>query len=784
MPFRAIFERAAVGMAQVSLEGRFLLVNQGLCDFCGLSREELLERTFQQITHPDDLDLSVAVCKRLITGEIQTHTSFEKRYVHKDGHVVWGKITIALVRDTVSNEPRYFVSVIEDITQRKQAEQAWHESEKRFRFLVDNAPVLMWIAGPDKLCTYFNKPWLEFTGRSLESELGNGWAEGVHPDDLQRCVGTYTRAFDRREEFRMEYRLRRHDGEYRWIFDIGAPLFNEDRSFSGYIGSCVDITDRKEAEAELEKHRQHLKELVRERTGQLEAANVQLQIDIAERKRVEEALRESETQFRTFFDTVAVGTAELDASGHFLQVNRRLCQITGYSREELLGMTVADLMHPEDRDRDKERLDLHLQGEFPAYELERRCIRKDRSVIWVQLTAAMIRNSDGKLLRSARIIQDISERKRAQEALRLSEERLRILGDNLPNSAVFQYTLEPHGTPRFLYISAGVERLNGVKVEDVLKDASVLFRQIVSPQWPEVLETEKISARDLSMFEREVQMRLPDGQLRWMHVLARPRRMPDGQVIWDGVQSDITERKQAEQALLRSEKLAMLGRMAATIAHEINNPLDAVMNLQFLAKSIEGLPESARGLLEMADAELKRVAHITRQSLGFYRESNAPTLTSIGAVLDSAIDLQKSKINAKHAIVDKQWDGDVQISAVAGELRQVFSNLLSNSLDAIEERGTVKLRVSAHNRHVRITVADNGKGIAPSTRQRIFEPFFTTKDTYGTGLGLWVSQQIIEKHGGSILVRSNTDGVRRGTTFSVVLPVGPTPMTQSQLVGV
>jgi PAS domain S-box-containing protein len=119
------------------------------------------------------------------------------------------------------------------------------ESEKRFRLVANTAPVLIWMSGPDRLCTYFNQPWLEFTGRPLEAELGNGWAEGVHPEDLKVCVETYTASFDRRQPFEMEYRLRRNDGEYRWVFDMGVPRFNSDRSFAGYIGSCIDVTDRK-----------------------------------------------------------------------------------------------------------------------------------------------------------------------------------------------------------------------------------------------------------------------------------------------------------------------------------------------------------------------------------------------------------------------------------------------------------------------------------------------------------------------------------------------------------
>jgi PAS domain S-box-containing protein len=136
---------------------------------------------------------------------------------------------------------------------RRQGIRALRESEELFRRIATSAPVMIWMSGLDKLCTYFNQPWLQFTGRSLESELGNGWAEGVHPEDLGRCLDTYTKAFDLREPFQMEYRLRRHDGAYRWILDSGVPSFNTDGSFAGYIGSAIDVTERKLAEGSLSK---------------------------------------------------------------------------------------------------------------------------------------------------------------------------------------------------------------------------------------------------------------------------------------------------------------------------------------------------------------------------------------------------------------------------------------------------------------------------------------------------------------------------------------------------
>jgi PAS domain S-box-containing protein len=137
------------------------------------------------------------------------------------------------------------------IAELKLAEAVVRESEERFRLVANTAPVMIWMSGPDKLCNYFNQPWLEFTGRTLETELGDGWAEGVHPDDLVSCRNTYTGAFDRREPFNMQYRLRRHDGKFRWVLDLGVPRFNHDGLFAGYIGSCLDVTDRKLAEEAL-----------------------------------------------------------------------------------------------------------------------------------------------------------------------------------------------------------------------------------------------------------------------------------------------------------------------------------------------------------------------------------------------------------------------------------------------------------------------------------------------------------------------------------------------------
>jgi two-component system NtrC family sensor kinase len=248
---------------------------------------------------------------------------------------------------------------------------------------------------------------------------------------------------------------------------------------------------------------------------------------------------------------------------------------------------------------------------------------------------------------------------------------------------------------------------------------------------------------------------------------------------------EMTARQKAEEALVKSEKLASVGRMSAVIAHEINNPLAAVMDLLYLAQTVEGAPAPILEYLATADGELKRIAHITRQTLGFYRDRSVPTTFNVASLLESVSDLLQAKIKSKQAILVLQCNKELQITAIHGELRQVFSNLLANSLDAIGTNGKVTLRASLSRNlgdgtaRIQISVADNGTGIDEAAMPQLFEAFFTTKGMTGNGLGLWVSKQIIEKHGGSIRFRSCTRGKYRGTTFSVCFPK-PCPVTLSR----
>jgi PAS domain S-box-containing protein len=241
----AIVESSDDAITGLDANGTVLNWNKGAERLYGYSAKEAIGRNICFLSTVEDPDDVPNILKRVLKGEVLRH--YETVRLKKDGTQVEVSLTLSPIVD--ARGAIVGVSgIARDITERKRAEAALKESELRFRCVSDNAPVLIWMSGADKLCTYFNKPWLNFTGRSLESELGNGWAEGIHRKDLQRCMDTYTQAFDRREEFRMEYRLRRHDGEYRWVSDIGVPRYSQNHLFAGYIGSCIDVTERKQAE--------------------------------------------------------------------------------------------------------------------------------------------------------------------------------------------------------------------------------------------------------------------------------------------------------------------------------------------------------------------------------------------------------------------------------------------------------------------------------------------------------------------------------------------------------
>jgi PAS domain S-box-containing protein len=280
-----------------------------------------------------------------------------------------------------------------------------------------------------------------------------------------------------------------------------------------------------------------------------------------------------------------------------------------------------------------------------------------------------------------------------------------------------------------------------------------------------------------TLYHAEYRIHTSDGSQCWLSANGMPTFAPDSTEVTGmvGTVQDITLRKTQESALRQSEKLAATGRLAATIAHEINNPLEAVTNLIYLVKTDPTVPPVAQHLLETADQELARVAQIAQQTLGFYRDTTRAVEIDLEALLTNVLALFQRKLTYKRIECILDLEPNLHIYGLQGELRQVFSNLFVNAIDAsLHGRITIRGRHRTMNKipGVSVLVCDEGTGIPPAIRERLFSPFFTTKQSVGTGLGLWVTRGILEKQGGSIRFRSNSTGPT-GTIFRVFLRTTP-----------
>jgi PAS domain S-box-containing protein len=403
------------------------------------------------------------------------------------------------------NEVDGCIGVVADVTERREAEERLRESEERFRNMADTAPVMIWMAGPDKLCTFFNKFWLDFTGRTMEQELGNGWAKSVHPDDLDRCITTYVASFEVRRSFRMEYRLRRVDGEYRWILDDGAPRFTNAGIFAGYVGSCIDITDRRRAEEERQKF-----------------------VSLADRSL--EFIGMCGLDFRPFYINSAgmrlVGLDNLEAA----------CQVR-----------VQDYFFPEDQHFiTDEFLPRVLRDGHGAVEIRVRHF-KTGAAIWMLFNVFNIFDSHGALVGWATVSINITDRKKAEDALRGALQQLQLVTDNMP-AAVARYSRGQ----RYVWVSKTYTAWLG-RLPD--KIVGCLIADVVGSEGYEVFRPhiEKVLSGQRDEFETRVSF-LPGGT-RWIHVVYVPTTGQDLKVDgWIGVLADVTERHEAEERLRKSEE--------------------------------------------------------------------------------------------------------------------------------------------------------------------------------------------------------------------------------------
>lgn len=463
--------------------------------------------------------------------------------------------------------------------------------------------------------------------------------------------------------------------------------------------------------------------------------------------------------------------ASKDLNGTITSWNKSAERMFGYAAEEIIGKPVTLIIPPELHD-DEPRILGKIRAGQRIEHFETVRVHKNGRRIYVSLTVSPIKDVHGKIVGAAKIVRDITQKKKLEEdALRLAA----IVESS--DDAIASKDLNGIVTTW----NRSAEKLFGYKAEEIIgKPITLIIPEEL--QQDETMILSKIRRGEKIEHFETVRVR-KDGQRVDVSVTISPMKDDHGNVIGAAkIVRDITEKKKIDRALRVTEKLAAAGRLAATIAHEVNNPLEAVTNLVYLAKVDAHKPERVEEYLGMAGRELDRVAHITRQTLGFYRDPSLPARMSVTHLLDDLLSVYERRFESRKISVVKQYDGAIEVTALAGELRQAFSNLISNSIDAMPGGGKLVIRARqthawnrAHQPGVRITILDTGSGIEPRHRKNLFQPFFTTKEDVGTGLGLWITRNIAEIHGGSIRVKSKTGPKEHGTAFSIFLPLDGKP---------
>ena len=318
--------------------------------------------------------------------------------------------------------------------------------------------------------------------------------------------------------------------------------------------------------------------------------------------------------------------------------------------------------------------------------------------------------------------------------------------------------------------NAAAERLFGYTSEEIVgKSVLTLIPKHLHHEEPEILARLRAN---LKIDHYETQRVAKSGEVIEVSLTISPIRDGAGKVVGASkIARDISERKKAQRALIDSEKLAATARMAATIAHEINNPLESVTNLAYLLATDNSLSETAHKYAEMLLAEVSRASDIARQTLSFHRDNSTPGAVKVSELVRNMIEIHSPRLDKRRVKVVASLDYEARVWGLSSEFRQVLMNLLLNATDAVDDDGEIHIRVGIVGQKVHLLVCDNGCGIPKQYQRRVFDPFFTTKNSKGNGLGLWVSKGIVEKHHGKIRLRSRMEGARHGTVFQVILPI-------------
>ncbi len=715
-------------------DGSIDYVNQRGLDYSGSTLEALAGPGWLEKIHPDDRAHTMAQWGEVLrSGEPH---DMEFRLLRSDGEYRWHITRQAPVRDAGGAVLRWF-GTCTDVHGQKRDEAALRDSEERFRRMADASPVFIWIAGVDRRFAWINRSWLEFTGRSLEDAVERGWDGSVHPGDRAAALGAFRLAFEVRARYRVEYRLRRNDGEYRWVIDTGVPTFGAADEFTGYVGSAQDITERRQAEEELRRANELLS-----------------------------AVTDNAT------DAIFVK----DRRGRYLLFNPAAARFVQRPASQVLGRDDAALFDADSARAVMER-DQAVMAAGRSDTAEETLTAAGVTRVY-QATKAPYRNAAGKVVGIIGISRDVTDRKRAEEALLLRDRAIQSISEgilitdpNLPDNPV-------------VYVNRGFERLTGYSAGDVL-GRNCRFLQGPDTDPVEIARM-RDAVRSRSSCSLELRNYRKDGTPFWNALRFDPIFDSTGRAThFVGVQSDVTERRALEQQYQQSQKMEAFGQLAGGVAHYFNNLLTVINGFGEILMAEIPADDARRGPVTEIVKAGERAAALTAQLLAFSRRTIVePRILDLNQIVDNLGEMLRRLIGADVVFATLLSPRLGRVKLDAGQVEQVVMNLAVNARDAMPRGGRLTIETrdvelspeeaaqrpgSSPGRHVLLVVSDTGDGMDDAVISRIFEPFFTTKPAgKGTGLGLATVYGIVKAAGGHLRVHSE---VGRGSVFEVLLPV-------------
>ena len=723
--FRAVFDSAGTGICVVSTEYRFLRVNDRFCEIVGYSAQELIEQhSCVDTTHVDDRAGDAEAVARLLGGE--SRVTVAKRYIHKDGHPVWARLTLSLLRASCG-KPEQFIGVVEDVSPTRQAEE---ERERLFELSLD----LLLVVDVDGLVEQINPAWSACLGWRKEDVVGTPWLDLFHPEDSEATSLVQEQLRGGEPVRNFESRYRGQDGAYRWLCWSAHPLAATRQIFA-------------------------------------------VARDITVRRISDERLRLLEMCLSRSKDIVIITKAEpIAAPGpEIVYVNDAFVRLTGFSREEALGQTPRILQGPKTDRAALGRLRASLEAWEPV-RTELLNYTKSGEELWLELDIVPVPDSRGWFTHWVAVERDITDRKRAENKL---AEQAALL--DKAQDAIMVFDLDR----RVLYWNRSAERLygwTGMEVigrtlpdflcHDLGAFGPAMSLLVAHGEWTGEMEHRTKQGTLLTVEVRFTLVRDEDG--RPSSVLA--------------INTDVTERKRLEAQFLRAQRLDCIGTLAGGIAHDMNNLLTPI--LVSVAMLQEGEQDADRVEdVRTIETCAKRGAQMVQQLLGFARGGmdGKRTRIRLGTVIDEVAQIVREtfpkNITLRLDVPPKLYE----VHADATQMHQLLTNLCVNARDAMPDGGTLSISAEGivlddvcgaaldieakRGPHVLLKVEDTGTGMPPETVERIFDPFFTTKELgHGTGLGLSTVHTIVRSHQGFVHVYSE---LGKGTRFEVHLPADP-----------